>query len=160
IPPDRSDDVAYFNRGDLDYPIAWNPLQGIAPDARAHFLVDGFKSIFAESWGPRLEFILYHAIRVGMDAEHTTLLGVYKMLTHEDYRARLVRQVDDPLTRDFWQRTFAEWPERYRLEAVGAIENKLGRFLGSSAIRNILGQEDGKLSLDFIINNRCIFIAN
>ena len=107
-----------------------------------------------------IEFILYHAIRVGMDAEHTTLLGVYKMLTHEDYRARLVRQVDDPLTRDFWQRTFAEWPERYRLEAVGAIENKLGRFLGSSAIHNILGQEDGKLSLDFIINNRRIFIAN
>src|SRR5262249_41683 len=134
-------------------PIAWNPIQDIAPDARARhadFLVDGFKSVFAESWGPRLEFILYHAIRAGMDAPHTTLLGVYKMLTDDDHLAQIVSQVRDPLTRDFWQRTFPGWPERYRLEAVGSIENKLGRFFGSNAIRNILGQEDGKLSLDFV----------
>jgi hypothetical protein len=82
------------------------------------------------------------------------------MLTHEDYRISIVRQVDDPLTRDFWERTFVEWPERYQLEAVGAIENKLGRFFGSPAIRNILGQETGKLSLDFVINRERIFIAN
>jgi len=68
--------------------------------------------------------------------------------------------MEDPLTRDFWLRIFVQWPAHYRLEAVGAIENKLGRFLGSPAIRNILGQERGKLSLDFIINNQRIFIAN
>ena len=163
IPPERSDDVVYFNPSDLAYPIAWNPIQDIPPDARAQhadFLVDGFKSVFHESWGPRLEFILYHAIRACMDADRTTLLSVYKMLTDEDYRAGIVSQVDDPLTRDFWQRTFEQWPARYRLEAVGAIENKLGRFLGSPAIRNILGQETGKLSLDFVINRQRIFIAN
>jgi hypothetical protein len=164
IPPDRSDDVVYFNPSDLDYPIAWNPIQDIPSDARAQhadFLVDAFKSIFAESWGPRLEFVLYNGIRAAMDAPHTTLLSVYKMLTDADYRDRIVARVEDPLTRDFWQRTFAEWPERYRLEAVGAIENKLGRFFGSPAIRHILGQESGKLSLDFIINEKQrIFIAN
>jgi type IV secretion system coupling TraD/TrwB family protein len=163
IPPGRSDDVVYFNPSDLEYPLAWNPIQGIPADARAQnadFLVDAIKSIFAESWGPRLEFILYHAIRACMDGKDTTLLSVYTMLTHEHYRDRIVRQVKDPLTRDFWQRTFVGWPERYRLEAVGAIENKLGRFFGSVAIRNILGQETGKLSLDFIINNQRIFIAN
>ena len=55
-PSERSDHVVYFHPSDLEYPIAWNPIQGIAPDARAQdadFLVDGFKSIFAESWGPR-----------------------------------------------------------------------------------------------------------
>jgi hypothetical protein len=138
-------------------------MQDIPADARAQnadFLVDAFKSIFAESWGPRLEFILYHAIRACMDRQYTTLLSVYKMLTHERYRDRIVRRVDDPLTRDFWQRTFAGWPERYRLEAVGAIENKLGRFFGSPAIRNILGQETGRISLDFIMNTQRIIIVN
>jgi Type IV secretion-system coupling protein DNA-binding domain len=163
IPKERSGDVVYFNPKDLEYPIAWNLLQGISPDARAQsadFLVDAFKSVFKESWGPRLEFILYHAIRACMDAQNTTLISVYKMLTDESYRDNIVRQVEDPMTRDFWQRTFVEWPAHYRLEAIGAIENKLGRFLGSPAIRNIVGQMTGKLSLDFVINNQRIFIAN
>jgi hypothetical protein len=71
IPPERSDHVVYFHPSDLEYPIAWNPIQDIPSDARAQhadFLVDGFKSVFAESWGPRLEFILYNAIRACMDA--------------------------------------------------------------------------------------------
>jgi hypothetical protein len=153
----------YFNARDLEYPIAWNLLQDIPPDSRAQsadFLVDGFKSVFAESWGPRLEFILYNAIRACMDAKNTTLLSVYKMITDENSRAGIVCQVEDPVTRDFWQRTFVEWPAHYRLEALGAIENKLGRFLGSPAVRNIVGQMTGKLSLDFVINNQRIFIAN
>jgi len=57
IPSERSDHVVYFDPSDLEYPIAWNPIQDIPPDARAQhadFLVDGFKSVFAESWGPGL----------------------------------------------------------------------------------------------------------
>jgi|RhiMetdeSRZDD1v2_1073273.scaffolds.fasta_scaffold21957_4 type IV secretion system coupling TraD/TrwB family protein len=163
IPPERSNEVVYFNPRDLDYPIGWNPLQDIAPDARAQsadFLVDGFKSIFHESWGPRLEYILYHAIRACMDATNTTLLDVYTMLTNERHRARIVGEACDPLTRDFWQRIFVGWPSNYRLEAIGAIENKLGRFLGSAAVRNMFGQFASKLSLDFVMNNQRIFIAN
>src|SRR5438105_7874359 len=79
IPSVRSDHVVYFHPSDLEYPIAWNPIQDIPPDARAQhadFLVDGFQSVFAESWGPRLEFILYHAIRACMDAQNTTLISV------------------------------------------------------------------------------------
>ena len=153
----------YFNSRDVEFPIGWNPLQDIPVDQRsqnADFLVDGFKSIFHESWGPRLEYILYNAIRACMDAENTTLIDVYTMITHERHRTRIVDQVEDPLTRDFWHRIFVGWPANYRLEAIGAIENKLGRFLGSSAVRNIFGQFASKLSLDFVINNGRIFIAN
>jgi hypothetical protein len=163
IPPERSDEVAYFNPRDLDCPIGWNPLQNIPLDARAQradFLVDGFKSIFHESWGPRLEYILYNAIRACMDATNTTLLDVYRMITNERHRARIVGETCDPFTRDFWQRIFVGWPTNYRLEAIGAIENKLGRFLGSAAVRNIFGQFASKLSLDFVMNNEHIFIAN
>jgi hypothetical protein len=43
---------------------------------------------------------------------------------------------------------------------VGSIRNKLGRFLGNPAVRNIVGQVTGKLSIDFVINRQRIFIAN
>jgi len=56
-----------------------------------------------------------------MDAKNMTLLSVYKMITDENSRAGIVCQVEDPVTRDFWQRTFVEWPAHYRLEALGAI---------------------------------------
>jgi hypothetical protein len=163
IPPERSDDVVYFNPADIEYPIAWNLVGTTPPDARdltAQFLVDGFKSIFGESWGPRLKFILYHALKACLDAKHTTLLDVYRMLTDEQHRATIVRQAEDPLTRDFWYGEFAGWPAHYRLEAVGSIRNKLGRFLGNSSVRNILGQFNSKLDLDFVMNKKRIFVAN
>jgi hypothetical protein len=163
IPPERSDDVVYFNPSDLECPIAWNLVDTIPPDDRAttaDFLVEAFKDIFGASWGPRLQFILYHALRACLDAQHATLLDAYRLLTDENHRVRIVQQAQDPITRDFWYGEFAGWPERDRLQAVGSIRNKLGRFLGNPAVRNILGQFTGKLDLDYIINNRRIFIAN
>jgi hypothetical protein len=163
IPPERSDDVVYFNPSDLEYPIAWNLVDTIAPDDRAttaDFLVEAFKDIFGASWGPRLQFILYHALRACLDAKDTTLLDVYRMLTDAHHRVRIVAQALDPVTRDFWQGEFAGWPERDRLQAVGSIRNKLGRFLGNPAVRNILGQFTSKLDIDFCINTQRIFIAN
>jgi Type IV secretion-system coupling protein DNA-binding domain len=163
IPPERSDDVVYFNPSDLDYPIAWNLVDTIPPDDRAttaDFLVEAFKDLFGDSWGPRLQFILYHTLRACLDAKDTTLLDVYRMLTDEDHRAYIVRQAADPVTRDFWYGEFAGWPVHERLQAVGSIRNKLGRFLGNPAVRNILGQFTGKLDLDFIINNKRILVCN
>jgi hypothetical protein len=163
IPPERSDHVVYFNPSDLEYPIAWNLVDTIPPDERdltAQFLVDACKSIFGESWGPRLQFILYHALRACLDAQNTTLLDVYRMLTDQNHRAHIVEQALDPVSRDFWHGEFAGWPERDRLQAVGSIRNKLGRFLGSPAVRNCLGQFTGKIDIDFIINTQRILVCN
>jgi hypothetical protein len=163
IPPERTDDVVYFNPTDVEHPIAWNLVDSIPPDDRAttaDFLVEAFRDIFGDSWGPRLQFILYHGIRAALDAKHTTLLDVYRLLTDEKHRTRIVEQALDPVTRDFWKGEFAGWPAHERLQAVGSIRNKLGRFLGNPAVRNCLGQFTGKVDLDFIINNQRIFIAN
>jgi hypothetical protein len=163
IPPQRSDDVVYFNPSDIEFPIAWNLVDAVPADDRpttADFLVEACKDLFGESWGPRPKFILYHALRACLDAKHTTLVDVYHMLTDDEHRARIVEQAEDPVTRDFWEGEFAGWPAHDRLQAVGSIRNKLGRFLGNPAVRNIVGQVTGKLSIDFVINERRVFIAN
>jgi hypothetical protein len=163
IPPRRSDDVVYFNPSDIEYPIAWNLLDTIPPDERdltAQFLVEAFKNIFGESWGPRLQWILYNALRACLDAPHSTLLDVYRMLTDVHHRTRILGHALDPVSRDFWHGEFAGWPERDRLQAVGSIRNKLGRFLGNPAVRNILGQFNGKLDIEYLINNKRILVCN
>ena len=61
MPKKRIKDVIYFNPGDIEYPIAFNPLESVHPDQHhliASGLISVFKKIWSEFWGPRLEHIL------------------------------------------------------------------------------------------------------
>ena len=65
VPKKRIKDVIYFNPGDVEYPIAFNPLESPHPDQHhliASGLISVFKKIWSEFWGPRLEQILRHSI--------------------------------------------------------------------------------------------------
>ena len=107
------------------------------------------------------DFSLSYTMRyVRLDAQNSTLLDVYRMLTDEKHRARIVGQALDPVTRDFWYGEFAGWPERDRLQAVGSIRNKLGQIRRKSSGTKLLGQFTGKLDIDFIINNKRILVCN
>ena len=163
IPPARADHLVYFNPGDLDFPIGLNLLANVPPDDRhlvASGIVGAFKGIWRESWGPRLEYILYNAIAALLDCQNTTLLGVNRLLTDPNYRAWVVRQIEDPFIRDFWANEYASYDPRFQREAIAPIQNKLGQFLQSPVIRNILGQVRTKVSIPFVMNDSRIFIAN
>jgi hypothetical protein len=163
IPPWRADHLCYFNPGDLEFPVGLNLLANVAPDDRhlvASGIVGAFKSIWRDSWGPRLEYILYNAIAALLDCENTTLLGVNRLLTDDTYRAWVVRQIKDPFIREFWADEFASYDERFRREAIAPIQNKLGQFLLNPVVRNILGQVQSKVSFPFIMDHERIFIAN
>src|ERR1041385_7456983 len=61
VPKHRREDVTYFNVPDGTNPVGFNPLERVAPEKRALAsagLLDAFKKIWADSWGPRLEHIL------------------------------------------------------------------------------------------------------
>ncbi len=163
IPPSRADHLCYFNPGDLEFPVGLNLLANVSPDERhlvASGIVGAFKSIWRDSWGPRLEYILYNAIAALLDCENTTLLGVSRLLTDDTYREWVVRQIKDPFIRDFWAEEFDGYDERFRREAIAPIQNKLGQFLLNPVVRNILGQVRSKVSFPFIMDEGRIFIAN
>ena len=163
IPPHRADDLVYFNPGDLDFPIGLNLIANVAPDDRhlvASGIVGAFKSIWRDSWGPRLEYILYNAIAALLDCPNTSLLGVNRMLTDADYRRRIVAKVRDPFVRAFWTDEYEQYEPRFQREAIAPIQNKLGQFLLNPVVRNILGQVRTKVSIPFMMNTGRIFIAN
>src|ERR1017187_6609913 len=77
IPHDRIEDVIYFNPADIEYPIAFNPLKGIHPNHHhlvASGLVSTFKKIWADSWGPRMEYILRIALLTLLETRNASLL--------------------------------------------------------------------------------------
>jgi len=163
IPPSRADDLVYFNPGDLEFPVGMNLLAHVTRDERhlvASGIVGACKSIWHDSWGPRLEYILYNAIAALLESENTSLLGVNRMLTDETYRAWVIRQIKDPFIRDFWQCEYAGYDPRFQREAIAPIQNKLGQFLLNPVVRNILGQVRSRVSIPFIMNSGRVFIAN
>lgn len=163
IPPRRADHLAYFNPSDLEFPIAMNLLANVSPDER-HLIASGIvgacKSIWHDSWGPRLEYILYNSIAALLECQNTSLLGVNRMLTDDRYRAWVIRQIKDPFIRDFWANEYEGYDQRFQREAIAPIQNKLGQFLLNPVIRNILGQVKCTIDIPFTMNSGRLFIAN
>src|SRR5436309_13250731 len=163
IPPRRADHLVYFNPGDLEFPIGLSVLANVAPDNRhlvASGIVGAFKGIWRDSWGPRLEYILYNAVSALLDCRNATLLGVNRMLTDSTFRAEMIHQIKDPFIRAFWAEEYAGYDERFKREAIAPIQNKIGQFLLNPVVRNILGQIKTKVSISFIMDNGRLFIAN
>jgi uncharacterized protein DUF87 len=163
IPPRRADHLVYFNPGDLEFPVGLNVLANVAPDSRhlvASGIVSAFKGIWRDSWGPRLEYILYNAVSALLDCRNATLLGVNRMLIDPTFRAKIVRQIKDPFIRAFWAEEYENYDERFQREAIAPIQNKIGQFLLNPVVRNILGQVRTKVSIPFIMDDARLFIAN
>ncbi len=163
VPPERINDVIYFDPADLQYPIAFNVIEQVDPEHRhlvASGLVGVFKKLWAETWGPRLEYLLRNAILSLLEYPGSTLLGIMRMLTDKDYRNKVIEKTNDPVVKSFWRDEFAKYPDRFMVEAVAPIQNKVGQFLTSSLIRNIVGQTKSAIDLRKVMDEGKILIMN
>lgn len=163
IPRHRVEDVAYFDPADAEFPVGLNLLGRVAKEKR-HLVASGivtvFRGIWSDSWGPRLEYILYAAVAALLDCDNVSLMGIPRMLSDETYRAWVVKQVEDPMVRSFWVNEFARYDRKFIQEAIAPIQNKVGQLLMSSQLRNILGQVRSRMDARFMMDNGRIFIAN
>ena len=163
IPKERMNDVVYFNPADKDWPIGFNPVESVDPEFKnivASGVVGIFKKIFGESWGPRLEYILRNALLAAVDYPGSTLLTVMKILTDKTYRTKVVNSIDDPVVKDFFVNEYDRYDPKFQREAIAPIQNKVGQFLSSSIIRNIVGQPKSTIDLYDIMNSGKIFLAD
>lgn len=163
VPKHRIGQVTYFNPSDAEYPVAFNPLAGVPLEDRplaASSLVGAFKTIWGDSWGPRMAYILYNCVAALLDCPNVSLLGVSRMLIDARYRRWVVQQVQDPFVKQFWELEFESYDQRFMREAIAPIQNKVGALLQTPILRNILGQVKNKLSIPFVMDQRRIFIAN
>ena len=163
IPSHRVNDVIYFNPADTEHPVAFNILEAV--DTRyKHLVASGlmgvFTKIWANLWSARMEYILNNCILALLDSPGNTLLGISRMLMDKKYRKKIVDNVKDPMVRSFWIDEFANWPDKYRQEAIAPIQNKVGQFLSSGIIRNIVGQSKSTLDLREVMDGRKILLMN
>ncbi len=163
IPSNRINDVIYFNPADINYPIAFNVVEHVESHLR-HLVASGllgvFQKLWADSWGPRLEYILRNAILAILDYPGSTLLAVTRMLSDKIYRKKIIEKIEDPVVKAFWVNEFAGYADKFASEAVSPIQNKVGQFLSSSLIRNIVGQVKSTIDMREIMDKGKILILN
>lgn len=163
IPSERINDVIYFNPADMEYPIAFNVVEHVDSHLRhlvASGLIGVFQKLWADSWGPRLEYILRNSILAILDYPGSTLLAVTRMLSDKAFRKKVIEKIQDPVVKAFWVNEFAGYNDKFASEAVSPIQNKVGQFLSSSLIRNIVGQVHSTLDMRKIMDEGKILILN
>lgn len=163
IPPHRIKDVVYFNPADTEYQIGFNVLELV--DAKyKHLVASGlmgiFTKIWANAWSARMEYILNNCILALLDTPGTTLLGIPRLLVDKDYRQKIIGNLKDPVIKAFWVHEYEAWQDKFRNEAIAPIQNKVGQFLSTSVIRNIVGQSKSTINIFDMMNEGKIFLVN
>lgn len=163
VPNNRVNDVIYFNPADSEFPMAFNILEAVDEDKKnlvASGMMGVFKKIWPDVWSARMEYILNNTILALLDYPGSTMLGVNRMMFDKDFRKRVYTKIKDPVVKSFWINEFDQWEDRFRKEAVAAIQNKVGQFLSSSVIRHIVGQPKSTIDMRDIMDNKKILIVN
>ena len=155
--------MVLFDVGDASHPLSFNLLA--CNDARqrplvASGIVSSFKKIYAAMWGPRLEHILRNALLALLEVPGASLVQILPLLGDDDYREGVMKYVSDPAVRRFWEREFAAMPPRLRGEAISPVLNKIGHFISSPVLRNIVGQPTSTLDLRKTMDEGKILIVN
>lgn len=163
VPQSRQGDVIYLNVPDSDLKFSFNPLYNVAPHERALVtsdLLEVFKKIWQEFWGPRLEHILRNALLALLDQPSASLMDVLRLLNDREYRREVTLRLPNKAVREFWLREYEEYPARFRVEAIAPIQNKIGAFMSNPVLCKILTGSGDSLDLRRIIDDRKILLVN
>lgn len=163
IPEERVDDVIYFNPSDIEHPIAFNPLEKVVNEHRhliASSIMAVFEKIWPDVWSARMQYILNNALLALLEYPNATLLGIMRILSDKKYRKEVVDNLTDPVVKSFWINEFGRYSDRLAVEAVAAIQNKVGQFVANPLIRNIMGQPHSAINLRKVMDEEKIIIAN
>lgn len=160
IPHHRREDVVVIDPMS-DLPVGINPF---AEPGSAELIADGllavFKTVYADSWGPRLEDVLSSALITLARTPGSTLAMLPALLTDVNLRRRLTKNLRDPVGLEpFWRAYEAMGPEQ-RAQVIAPVLNKLRPYLLRSSLRRTLGQAQPKFSLSELFTKRRIVLVN
>lgn len=152
VPHNRLRDVVWFDPTDTKNPIGLNVLAGTDPERTAAFITGLMRSLYSDSWGPRLEYILRWSLQTAA-MNDLTLYDVKHLLTNPEYRQGVLRRTKDIEVRNFWKR-LDTGPDNQ----IDSVINKLDAFVGFSVMRNIVGQTGGLSIRDVVRNNKILLV--
>ncbi len=163
IPKHRINDVIYFDPADQERTVQINLFEGENVAHReliASGIISVFKKLYGYSWGPRLEYILRNCLLTLLKSEQAKLSDVLDLLTNEKFREQVVSQLDDPILKNFWVNEYNKMSDRQRQEQIASILNKVGQFVSSPLVRNVVNTTQSSFSIEKLMNEGKILLIN
>lgn len=166
IPKRRAQDVVYLDPTlSDDRAFALNLFDAEAAehtDVIASGIVSVFYKLYHDSWGPRLEYILRNTILTMLYYGDGTFADIPRLLSQPKFRQQVVAKIAqrDQILAEFWNNEYEKMTDKLRIEAISPIQNKVGQFLSSLRIRNIVSSRHSTFSLEDIMNNKKILLLN
>jgi len=166
IPENRIDDVIYFCPSDMKRPMGLNMLEAKTEDEK-DFLVQEMISIFyqlfpPEMIGPMFEHYMRNVMLTLMsDIDNPgTIAEIPRMFTDDEYAAKWVKKLRDPVVRAFWEKEMSQQTQQTKSDMLGYLISKVGRFVENEMMRNIVGQSRSAFDFREVMDKQKILIIN
>jgi len=166
IPESRENDVIIFDPADKQRPVGLNLLE-VKEEEERDLIAQEFQGILLKLFGdnffgPIAQNHNYNATLTLMDDLDNlgTILEIPKLYTHKNYRDKMIKDLKNPLVKDFWVNQFSVQSDFHKSEQLMYLCSKYAQFTNSSIVRNIIGQTKSTIDFKDIINNKKIFLAS
>ncbi len=171
IPPERYEDVIYFDPAYLDRPFGLNLLEYDPnfPEQKT-FIVNEILAIFRrlygdvpESMGPAFEQYFRNATLLVMEDPSTgsTLMDIGRVLANAEFRNLKLSRSNNPIVNQFWTDIATKAEGEASLQnIVPYITNKFDDFTANDFMRPIIGQQESSFNFRDIMDNKKILLVN
>lgn len=164
VPRRRAHEVLLFDPADESAALSFNLFRAgrqlrTGRELLVSQLIAVFQKHWSSFWGPRLEHILRNGLLAVAHHPAATLLLLYRFLTDDELRKRILNYCPDPVVRHYWQVEFNGYAKGFKAEALSPVLNKLGALLASPTMRRLFAQERSRVDLGTLIDNRGILIG-
>ena len=167
IPPERAEDVIYFDPSDTSRPMGLNLLEAKTEDQK-HFITTSIINLMYKLYdpqrtgiiGPRFEHAIRNAMLTVMCEPGSTFVEVVRILSDPKYVQEILPKVADPIVRRYWTDQIAQTSDFHKSEVLDYIVSKFGRFVTNRTMRNIIGQSDSAFDFRRVMDEGKILLIN
>lgn len=167
IPPERAEDVIYFDPSDSERPMGLNIMEA-QTEEQQHFMASAMINLMYKLYdpqrtgivGPRFEHSVRNAMLTVMVEPGNTFIEVNRILTDPKFVNLLLPKVKDPIIRRYWTDQIAQTADFHKSEVLDYIASKFGRFVTNKSIRNIIGQSKSAFDFRKVMDEGKILIIN
>lgn len=168
VPKERTEDVIYFNPGDLDHPMGLNLFEFDTPEQKDFLIQEAINMLYKlydpqhqGIIGPRYEhWFRQAALTLMSDPEGSTFIDIPKVFTDNNYAKQKLKYVTDHTVLDFWNKEMAQTSDYHKSEVLGWFVSKFSAFLSNEMMRNIIGQTKSSFDLRDVMDNKKILLVN
>ncbi len=167
IPPNRAQDVIYFDPGDLQRPFGLNMLEAHSEDEK-HFITSEIIGLMYKLFdpnqtgiiGPRFEHGVRNAMLTAMSKPGNTFLEVVRLMQDPKFVAEMLPYVTDLVVKRYWTDQIAQTSDFHKSEVLDYTVSKFGRFVTNKMMRNIIGQSSSSFNFRKIMDEGKILLVN